>query len=245
MTTNPIIYALDHDNVSVALQDVDRLVGHVGMFKVGMELYLSHGPSAIYDIANRGPDRPAIMLDLKLHDIPTTVGRTVKKLWRLLAGTGVRYLTVHASGGSEMLRAAAAEAGDIGILAITVLTSMDAMALAEVHGTGTAIQQQVLRLTHLAVEAGCAGVVCAPSDLEVVRACTRRDRRDRGFVYVCPGIRPAGSGADDQARADTPGNAIRVGADHLVIGRPIRDAPDHVAVAQRILAEVERARVMR
>ena len=272
---NPIIHALDLDDRSDAIARASLLAGGVGMFKVGLELFAYGGPDVVREILHHGD----VMLDLKLHDIPTTVGRAVNAI-RRHADVGwwsahrdatfhdpvtrtrtmdgevivtrpptrpdhrVRFVTVHASGGAEMLhKAVEAADGRFGILAVTVLTSMDEQGLRSVGVSGE-VWHQVLLLARLALDAGCKGIVCAPGD--VASLCEqldlRRAWRDEGFLFVTPGVRPAGSNVDDQARADTPAAAVRNGADYLVVGRPIGRAPDPRAAADAILAEVRAAR---
>jgi orotidine-5'-phosphate decarboxylase len=229
---NPVIAALDVPTLDEAAELARRLEGEVGWFKVGLELFGAQGPDAVRRIAPHAP----LFLDLKLHDIPTTVGRAARTLGRL----GVQLLTVHTSGGAEMLRAAvegfgegAADAGvEPGrILGVTVLTSMSDDDLASVGAPAAA--EQVPALASLAVEAGVPGLVCAPRDLAAVRAAVGEET-----LLVTPGVRPAGSGADDHARAATPREALDAGADLLVIGRPITRAEDPVAAARQIVSEL-------
>lgn len=215
-----VAVALDVETLDEADALAARLAGHVGVFKVGLELFGAHGPEAVRRIGAHGP----VFLDLKLHDIPTTVGRAAARL----ADLGVAYLTVHASGGPAMVEAAVTGLGHSGrVLAVTVLTSLSpadlqAVGLDDVRGT-------VPRLARLATDAGAPGLVCAASDLPSVRAAVGSDT-----VLVTPGIRPAGSTADDQSRVATPAAAVRGGADLLVVGRPITRADDPVAAADAI-----------
>ena len=232
MADNPIIVALDVPDLDEAVGLARRLQGEVGAYKVGLELFGAHGPDAVRRIGEFGP----LMLDLKLHDIPTTVERAARVLGRL----GVWLLTVHATGGGEMVSAAVTGltggAEEVGapeplVLGVTVLTSMSDEDLA---GVGLpAASDSVPSLARLAVTAGAPGLVCAPRDLAAVRAAVGPD-----VTLVTPGVRPAGSAADDHARAATPAAALRDGADHLVIGRPITRAPDPVAAARTILEEI-------
>lgn len=174
----------------------------------------------------RAIDAP-VFLDLKLHDIPTTVERAVRALRPL----GAAYLTVHSTGGRAMLEAAAAAKGSEKLLAVTILTHLDDGALKEVGLPPAA--EAVPALARLAADSGCDGVVCAPADLESVRA-----EVPSGFLVVTPGVRPAGAGADEHARGLAPAEALARGADRLVVGRPITRAPDPRAAAERILEEL-------
>lgn len=232
LPTNPLVVALDTADLGRATRLTERLARHVGLAKVGLELYSAHGPASVEATAAHAP----VFLDVKLHDIPTTVGRAAKVLGRL----GVALLTVHASGGPAMVAAAAeglgAGADESGapaplVIAVTVLTSLSDGDLADVGQE--AAGDQVPRLARLAVAAGAAGVVCAPRDLGAVR-----DAIGDGPVVVTPGIRPTGSGHDDHARAATPAEALDAGADLLVVGRPITAADDPVAAAARILDRI-------
>jgi len=219
-----IAVALDVPSVREADLLAASLVGAVGWFKVGLELYLAHGPEVVTAIRTHGP----VFLDVKLHDIPTTVERAAARIAEL----GVGLVTVHAGGGADMVRAAVDGLDGHGqVLAVTVLTSMSDDDLASVGAPGAA--GQVPRLAGLAVEAGAAGLVCAPRDLRVVRETVGPD-----VLLVTPGIRPSGSGEDDHARAATPARAVADGADLLVIGRPITRADDPVAAARAIAAEL-------
>ena len=212
-----------------------RLFGHVGMYKVGLELFVAHGRAAVDAVRSFGLP---IFLDLKLHDIPQTVEAAARGAGAL----GAALVTVHASGGSEMVAAArrgllagAAAAGVAApkLLAVTVLTSLGADDLRAVGFAGTPAETAV-RLARAAVKAGADGVVCSPEEVGALR-------RELGSapVLVVPGIRPAGSAAGDQRRTGTPRAAVQAGATHLVIGRPLRDAPDPAAAADAIAAELD------
>lgn len=229
---NPIIVALDVPELDQAVGLAQRLAGEVGHFKVGLELFAAAGPDGVRAIAEFGP----VFLDLKLFDIPTTVGRAATRLGRL----GVSMLTVHATGGAGMIQAAVdgladGSRGSSGpqpiVLAVTVLTSLSDTDLASVNlpDAGT----QVPHVASLATRSGAQGLVCAPKDLVAVRAAV-----GDGPTIVTPGVRPAGAGTDDHARAATPKDAIALGADHLVIGRPITRAADPVAAARAIRASI-------
>lgn len=220
MTTNPIVVALDVPDLDEAVTLATQLRDHVGWFKVGLELFAAHGPAAVEAIRPHGP----IFLDVKLHDIPTTVERASRRF----ASLGVGLMTVHASGGAQMVEAAVRGLGDEGeVLGVTVLTSTSDAELAAIGSPHAS--EQVPRLAHLAVEAGAPGLVCAPQDVAAVRS-----EVGDAIRLVTPGVRPAGSGDDDHARAATPAEAIASGADLLVIGRPITRADDPVAAARAI-----------
>jgi orotidine-5'-phosphate decarboxylase len=168
------------------------------------------------------------MLDLKLHDIPETVARATARI----AALGAGLVTVHAGGGRAMLEAAVAAAGELRVLAVTVLTSLDDADLAQVGCHGP-VGELVLRRAELAVAAGCAGIVASPHEVAAVRA-----RVPAGFLIVTPGVRPAGAAAGDQKRVMTPRDARQAGADLIVVGRPLRDATDPAAAARAIVAEL-------
>lgn len=210
-----IIVALDTDSPDSALETVRSLSGEVGMFKVGMELFPRGGPELVRRIREAGCD---VFLDLKFHDIPNTVAGAV----RSAAAMGVRFATVHASGGGAMLAAAAEAARGTGttILAVTVLTSLDDQDLASV-GFSLGAAEAVMRLSDLAVRSGAGGIVCSAKEVAAVRS-----RVGREVTLVTPGVRMAGGDAGDQKRVVTPAEAVRMGADFLVVGRPITRAPD-------------------
>ncbi|MGH2723157.1 MAG: orotidine-5'-phosphate decarboxylase [Actinomycetota bacterium] len=217
---NPIVVALDTSDPDAAEKLARRLAGTVGMVKVGLELFTAAGPSAVERIRPHGP----VFLDLKLHDIPTTVARAAGNAGRL----GAALLSVHALGGPEMVRAAvdgagrgAAEAGvePPRVLGVTVLSS-----LAEAGGASPA------SLAWEAVEAGAAGAVVSGDDVKVVREALGPDP-----LLVVPGIRPVGHETNDHARVLTPAEALEAGADYLVVGRPVTESPDPAAAARSIL----------
>ena len=222
-----LIVALDVPDANSAMQMAERLAGHVGMLKIGLELFVSEGPGVVRDIRSRFPDLE-IFLDLKLHDIPNTMKGAVRSAKDL----GARFLTVHAGSGIEHLRATVEEAGDeLGILAVTVLTSQDETASREAGHTRTPAELVEMRAV-CAREAGCAGVVCSGQELSRVRTVAPE------LFRVVPGIRPAGAELGDQKRVMTPALAIREGATHLVVGRPIRNAEHPAAAADAIVAEI-------
>ena len=222
---NRLIAALDTPSRTDADAFVQRLAGVPSWVKVGLELFLAEGPSIVRDYTARGL---SVMLDLKLHDIPETVARATARV----ASLGAGLLTVHAGGGRAMLEAAVKAAGATKILAVTVLTSMDDADLAAVGAQGP-VEDLVRRRADLAVAAGCHGVVASPREAAAIRA-----RVPEGFLIVTPGVRPAGAEVGDQKRVTTPSQARTAGADMVVVGRPLRDAPDAAVAARAIVAEL-------
>jgi orotidine-5'-phosphate decarboxylase len=223
-----IAVALDVEDLARAVALARALSGKVGWLKVGLELFVREGPRAVTAIAEHAP----VFLDLKLHDIPTTVARSVASAAALDAG----LLTVHATGGPVMLRAAAEAAreasdGRLRLLAVTVLTSTADDEL-RAMGMGTA-DVQVPRLARIAVDSGIDGLVCAPADLGRVRATI-----GPSALIVTPGIRAEMSAADDHARAMSAAEAVTAGADLLVIGRPITRAADPIGALEQIVATI-------
>jgi orotidine-5'-phosphate decarboxylase len=225
-----LAFALDYPTLADARRGVERVQQAVGVVKVGLELFVREGPPAVKLGAELGLE---VFLDLKLHDIPETVERAVASAAEL----GVRYLTLHAAGGPRMLERAArrAEPSGLVLLAISVLTSLDADDLSRI-GSDPDPARQALRLGRLARDHGVPGVVCSPAEVGALRSALGPDS-----VLVTPGIRPAGATADDQKRTATPDAAIRAGASLLVVGRPIRDAADPGAAAAAIVAEIAEA----
>lgn len=223
-----LIVALDFPSAATALALADRLEGRCAWFKVGLELYLAAGGAIIETLRQRGFQ---VFLDLKLHDIPNTVAGAV----RSVSALGASLLTVHASGGAAMLQAAADAAAAIpnapGLLAVTVLTSMDAAQLAGV-GIGDPPASQVLRLGRLAHRCGINGLVCSPEEAAALRS------EFPASLLVVPGIRANGYARGDQSRIATPATALSSGASMLVVGRPITQAPDPAAAANAILGEM-------
>ncbi|MBL4634923.1 MAG: orotidine-5'-phosphate decarboxylase [Kofleriaceae bacterium] len=221
-----LIVALDVPTSSDASALCARLDQQVRWYKIGLELFCSSGPDIVRDFTSAGRK---IFVDLKLHDIPATVGRTVKQLSQLGAG----LLTVHASGGRAMMEAASAAAGPgMKILAVTALTSLDQDDLDAV-GVQMELSDLVIKRALLAAESGCGGVVASPHE-----AARLREVLPKGFLIVTPGIRPAGSALGDQKRVMSPAEALAAGADMIVVGRPIRDAANPVSAAQSILEEL-------
>ena len=223
--------ALDHPDAYQAMKLVDSLGQTCQWFKVGMELYYAAGNDIIRQLRDRGFD---VFLDLKLHDIPNTVAGAVRSATK----AGASLLTIHASGGSAMMTAAAEAAkapGSPRLLAVTVLTSMDAAQLAAT-GITASPAEQVLKLAKLARQSGIDGFVCSAEEVAAVRAATGPQT-----LLVIPGIRLAGAAIDDQKRIATPSQAIAQGASMLVIGRPITQAKDPAAAAEDILNEIAQA----
>jgi orotidine-5'-phosphate decarboxylase len=220
---------LDYADAASALELVDSLGNTCQWFKVGMELYYAAGNPFVHLLRNRGFD---IFLDLKLHDIPNTVAGAVRSVTQ----SGASLLTIHASGGAAMMAAAAEAAqapGSPRLLAVTVLTSMDASELTGI-GVTASPADQVVRLAKLAKQSGIDGMVCSAQEVAAVRAATGPET-----LLVIPGIRPAGSAIGDQKRIATPANAIADGASILVVGRPITRAVNPAAATQAILHEIE------
>lgn len=221
-----VALALDTDRWETFRRWCRDLGPRVGVLKVGLEAFVRWGPSAVEEASRTSA---AVFLDLKLHDIPNTVAGAVRGAREL----GVRYLTVHAGGGSSMLAAAAqAAAGEVELLGVTVLTHLDRRALEALELPGDP-RHRVLRWARLAKDAGVSGVVCSPREAAALRAAHARP-----FLLVTPGIRPAGASPDDQRRVATPAQAVRDGADLLVIGRPITRAPEPEQVLEALAREL-------
>jgi orotidine-5'-phosphate decarboxylase len=229
-----IIFPLDVPSIKEAKQYVKLLSAYVGMFKVGLELYIKSGPEIINFIKSSGTGR--IFLDLKLNDIPATVARAVASI----ADLGIAFTTVHCGETKKMLEAAVSGSqAKVGILGVTVLTSVSSKELYEAgfrSEFSSDVSQLVMKKAAMAKEAGCAGVVCSGHEVKMIKQAFGKD-----FVVVTPGIRPAWYSAaeDDQKRLTTPARAVENGTDYLVIGRPIRDARDPQEAAQRIAKEIE------
>ncbi len=222
-----LIVALDVPDAATALASAQQLQGSVGLIKVGLQLFVSEGPAVVRALRERF-ENLEIFLDLKLHDIPNTMRGAIASAKRL----GARFITVHAGSGVEHLRACVEEAGDeLGILAVTVLTSQDEQACKEAGHTRTAGELVEIR-ARCAADAGCAGIVCSGQELD--RVCGVAP----GLFKVVPGIRPAGAAVGDQKRVMTPASAMQRGATHLVVGRPIMQADDPAAAAKAIVSEI-------
>ena len=229
MTTSRIIVALDYPSADAALQLVGQLSPELCRLKVGKELFTRAGPQLVELLAGQGFD---VFLDLKFHDIPNTVASAC----HAAADLGVWMLNVHALGGARMLEAAREGVSRAGhsplLIAVTILTSMDETDLAGVGLAGSQLDN-VLRLAALAQQSGLEGIVCSSREVTPLRAELNRD-----FKLVTPGIRPAGSQADDQRRIMTPADAVTNGSDFLVIGRPVTQAEDPVGVLRTINSEL-------
>jgi orotidine-5'-phosphate decarboxylase len=224
-----LIVALDVSTAAAARKIVAAVGDSALTYKVGMQLYTAEGPQIVRDLVASGRK---VFLDLKYHDIPNTVAAAVREA----AALKVSMLTVHASGGGRMLRAAseAARSADSPpmVLAVTVLTSFDDNDLDKLGVRGRVVDQ-VLRLAALAIADGCDGVVASAQEASELRSELGDD-----FAIVTPGVRPAGSGRGDQVRVATPAEAIAAGASHIVVGRPITDAADPAAEARAILGQI-------
>lgn len=228
-----IIFPLDIPSEEEAKRYVLLLSDYVGMFKVGSELFIRSGPEIIKFIKNSGAK---VFLDLKLHDIPATVSRAMERI----ADIGVTFATVHCGESRKMLEAAVAGSGGrVGVLGVTVLTSVSSEDINESGFKEEFISDMsglVIKRAAMARDAGCAGIVCSGLEVEMIRKNLGKD-----FITVTPGIRPAGDGAekDDQHRVATPVQAVKSGSDYLVIGRPIRDAEDPKEAAMGIAMEID------
>ena len=225
-----LIVALDVSSVAEVEQTIDRLGDAVTFYKIGLELFSAEGPEVVRIVKGRGKK---VFLDLKLHDIPRTVERAVKSG----AALGVDLMTIHASGGRAMIRAAKDAALSCGnhapkILAVTMLTSLDQPDLEDL-GVGRGMRAQVEALGLLACVNGADGIVCSPQEVAAMRAALGPEA-----LLVTPGVRPAGAALGDQKRVATPGQAVRDGSTHLVVGRPVLEADDPCAAARAITAEM-------
>jgi len=225
-SADKIIVALDVPSKNDALRLIEQLRGEISFFKIGLQLYTAEGPEIVRAVLATGAK---VFLDLKFNDIPTTVARTVESASSL----GVRMLTIHLSGGSDMIRAAVAVAKNkLSIVGVTVLTSADEDMLRET-GISDEIDSQVLRLARLGVARGVDGIVTSPHEIKSLRA----EFGDK-IKIVVPGIRPTWSDPGDQKRFMTPREAVEAGADYLVIGRPITAHKDPHAAVEKILEEL-------
>ena len=235
MADDRIIAALDVHSLDDMKRLVETLGDRISFYKVGMELFYSAGPDTVRYLKEQGKH---VFLDLKLHDIPNTVAQSVRSLTRL----GVDLMTLHGTGGRAMMEAAAEAAQEEAaklqiarprLLAVTILTSIDETGWKEVGGTSS-IAEEVRRLAALAREAGIDGTVSSPYEAKEIREMNGPD-----FLIVTPGIRPSFAVANDQKRFTTPSQALRDGASHLVIGRPITKAADPASAADKILEEIQ------
>ncbi len=226
-----LIVALDVQTRAEAVEKVKAIGDDVGFYKIGLELFTAEGPDVVKAVRDLGKK---IFLDLKFHDIPRTVERAVRSGGKL----GVDLMTIHSVGGKAMIRAAADAAAEFGptgprILAVTVLTSLDQTDLEDVGIVGRSPADQVSAMARFAVANGANGLVCSPKEVGTLSAAL-----PKGTLFITPGVRPAGSAVGDQKRVATPADAVRDGATHLVVGRPILAAEDPVAAAKRILGEM-------
>lgn len=218
-----LVVAADLSTREEILRLADELHGVAGVLKIGLQAFVANGPSIVREVVARGE---RVFLDLKIHDIPNTAKHAVAEA----ATLGASMLTVHAAGGAAMLSACANDS--LLVLAVTILTSLDDEELARIGFQGSSMENAV-RLARLAQSSGLRGVVASPHEIAVIReAC------GEGFVILTPGIRPSGSDAGDQRRTMTPREAIRAGADYIVVGRPITGATDRRAAAMAIVDEM-------
>jgi orotidine-5'-phosphate decarboxylase len=221
-----LIVALDLPTQAKALALVSVLAGSVSTYKIGLQLYTAAGPAIVQAVAATGAK---IFLDLKLHDIPNTVAKAVAAAGEL----GVQMLTLHLSGGSAMLKAAAeAKPPHLSLLGVTVLTSATQETLGEI-GIDLQLRDQVIRLAELGKTSGVDGLITSPHEVGILR-----ERLGPEMMLITPGVRPVWAAADDQKRFTTPSEAIKAGADYLVIGRPITAAPDPRAAVERVVEEM-------
>ena len=233
---NPILVALDVSDLARAERLARSLDGYVGGFKVGLELLMGEGPESVSRIAELGLP---VFADAKLHDIPNTTERAARQL----AAHGARWISAHATGGSRMIEAAASgltagsEGRKVGVLAVTVLTSLDQTDL-ETLGMPGSVRARSVELARLARRAGAEGVICSPLEVASVKKLSPQ------FLVVTPGIRPGGSAHGDQKRTATPVEALRAGADFIVVGRAITEASDPVASATSILESLRSAALL-
>ncbi|MBR0198245.1 MAG: orotidine-5'-phosphate decarboxylase [Kiritimatiellae bacterium] len=229
-----LIVALDVQTREEAVDKIKAIGDAVGFYKIGLELFTAEGPDVVKAVKDLGKK---VFLDLKFHDIPRTVERAVRSGGKL----GVDLMTIHSIGGNAMIRAAAEAAAEFGengpkILAVTVLTSLDENDLRDVGILGRTPAEQVRQAAYLAVASGAHGLVCSPKEVGALSAALKK-----GTLFVTPGVRPQGAALGDQKRVATPADAVRDGATHLVVGRPILAAPDPVAAANQIVAEMRGA----
>jgi orotidine-5'-phosphate decarboxylase len=226
-----LIVALDFPNPNAALTLIAQLEGLVSFYKVGLELFTAGGGDLVHALSSEGK---RVFLDLKFLDIQETVRRATRQVARL----GVSFLTVHESGKAIGAAVEGAKGSNTKILAVTVLTDMDAE---DVHAMGFSgsVEELVVNRARRAIAAGAHGVVASGQEAQRIRALSK------DLIIVTPGIRPAGAAAGDQKRAVTPAEAITAGADYLVVGRPIRDSQDPYAAARQIIAEIEQGLALR
>ena len=231
-----IVLALDLDSDREALSVVDELAGSVGMFKVGHQLFTAYGPDIVRRIVGKGG---RVFLDLKYHDIPNTVAKASAEAVKL----GVALFNVHALGGADMMKAAAAAAREVAdalgrpvpiVLAVTVLTSMDEQSLRRELKITRSLPRQVSHLARMAQRCGMHGVVASPQEIKLLRRTVKQP-----FVILTPGVRPEWAAKDDQKRIMTPAQAVARGADYIVVGRPVLRAEDRKEAVGKIISEIE------
>ncbi len=231
-----IALALDVDNDQDALAIVAELKDSVGVFKVGLQLFTAYGPDIVRRIIGMGG---RVFLDLKYHDIPNTVAKASAEAVKL----GVSIFNVHALGGIDMMKAAAESAKETAekhnlpvptVLAVTILTSMDEKSMRKELKITRSLQREVAHLARLSQRAGMHGVVASPQEIKMLRRSLRGE-----FVILTPGVRPAWAEKDDQKRVMTPGEAVKAGADYIVVGRPVLKASDRKAAVEKILEEIK------
>ncbi len=226
-----LIVALDVQTREEAVSKVKEIGDSVGFYKIGMELFTAEGPDVVKAVKDLGKK---IFLDLKFHDIPRTVERAIRSGGKL----GVDLMTIHSVGGKAMIKAASDASAEFGaagpkILAVTVLTSLDQSDLEDVGIVGRTPADQVLAMAKFAIENGAHGLVCSPKEVG-----TLSSTLPKGTLFITPGVRPAGAAVGDQKRVATPADAVRDGATHLVVGRPILAATDPATAARQVLAEM-------
>ncbi len=226
-----LIVALDVDNREEAVAKIKAIGDAVGFYKIGLELFSAEGPDVVRAVKDLGKK---VFLDLKLHDIPRTVERAVKSGAKL----GVDFMTIHSVGGKAMIKAASDAANEFGamgpkILAVTVLTSLDQNDLNDVGIINRTPAEQVFAMAKFATDNGAHGLVCSPKEVGALSRALKT-----GTLFITPGVRPAGSAVGDQKRVATPAEAVRDGATHLVVGRPILAADNPVEAAKAIFAEI-------
>lgn len=226
-----LIVALDVNNREEAVQKVKEIGDTVDFYKIGLELFTAEGPDVVKAVKDLGK---RVFLDLKFHDIPRTVERSVRSGGKL----GVDLMTIHSVGGKAMIKAAADAAAEFGpngpkILAVTVLTSLDQSDLEDVGIKGRTPAEQVEAMARFAIENGANGLVCSPKEVGNLSKILKP-----GTLFITPGVRPAGAAVGDQKRVATPADAVRDGSTHLVVGRPILAAEDPVSAAKAIRAEM-------
>ena len=226
-----IIFALDVASVDEASRFTSLLKDHIGMFKIGLELFVACGPAVVKAVRDNGGK--GIFLDLKFHDIP----ETVKGAMRSASTLGADLVTVHTSDGQAMMKAAVEAAGASKVLGVTVLTSLTADAFPEVGIDGKFTPESLVMHRALSAKAaGCSGIVCSGQEARAIR-----DSLGPDFLIVTPGVRSADDAIGDQKRVVTPFEAVKNGADYIVVGRPIRKAADPIEAAKRIAGEIEKA----